>query len=144
MRGRAATLAALAVATQVLLPAPARAADKAPPPVPSSYDLRRVETILRAKAEREALAAKRKSRQVEYTGAGDAAGSGDTSPFDIDIDITDRQLGALVVTGVIGAAALRALNTGTAPDLGVFDDPGSSGGAAAASAAATATTTGTQ
>ena len=116
-------------------PARAQTQAEAPPPVPSSYEMRRVETKVRVAAEQAARDAKRRSRQVEYTGAGTTAGDADTG---LAIDITPRQAADLLAAGIIGYAAFRALTVGTEPDP--FGAP--SDGASASAGGSTTTTTG--
>lgn len=110
------------------VPARGQAQADAPPPVPSSYEWQRVETLARQAETQRALEARRQSRQIEYTGAGDAAGSDTGTGF--SLDISARQTGALAITGVIGLAAARALSEGTQPDPLGRGGGGSGGGTA--------------
>jgi hypothetical protein len=139
---RAAGLAILALSVPLAPPdgvAWAQAQREAPPPVPSSYELRRIETQARQAAEEAARVAKRKSRQIEYTGAGTTAGDTGTG---LSLDITAKQLGGLAITGVIGIAAVRALSVGTEPNP-LTDASAGAGTSAGVGATATTTTTGT-
>ncbi|MEQ9642649.1 MAG: hypothetical protein RIM84_21670 [Alphaproteobacteria bacterium] len=106
---------------------------KAPPMVPSSYELRRVEAQIRQVLATQAAEAKRKSRQIEVTGTGAAAGADPDSDF--SFDITAKEAGGLALTTVIGIAAFTALSEDTSPTVSGGPSPG---------AGATATTTGTQ
>lgn len=106
---------------------------KAPPPVPSSYELRRLETQIRQVLAARAAEAKRKSRQIEVTGTGAAAGSDSESSF--PIDITTKEAVGLGLATIVGIAAFTAFTEDTSPTVP---------GAASPGAGAGPTTTGTQ
>ena len=113
--------------------AAAAPATQAPPAVPSSYELRRLEAKIRKVLDARAAEAKKKSRQIERVGTGTAAGpETDGSPF--SLDISARQAVGLGVTALIGFAAFTAFAEESSVTL-----PGSGGGGRGGGSTATGT-----
>jgi hypothetical protein len=109
----------------LLAPAPAAAETVAPPPVPSSYELRRLETQLRQVAAQQAAEARRKSRQRQDVGTGRHTGTG-REPG-IDITVTPELVVRAGIVAALGLAAVSAFSADSTPVLSLNGGAADSG-----------------